>query len=248
MTSMSDEPWRDEAVDGPDESHLITEDDTPVESVFAEKQMRLLTESLNAGWKPPDGSPFFVASNVGVFAVAKNPALVPDVFLAIGVRWPRPITGPRRMNSYFMWEIGKPPDVVIEIISREPNGELSEKLRAYERICVRHYVVFDPWRAASKEELSIFALDDIGLSLRERLVFSQAQLSLTVWTGTYEGMEARWLRWCTLAGELIPTGAERAASHTRELEAQDAKLEAQDAKLEAMAAKLRALGIDPDAD
>jgi hypothetical protein len=34
----------------PDTSHLITEDDTPVDKLFSEKQQRLLTEPLYSSW------------------------------------------------------------------------------------------------------------------------------------------------------------------------------------------------------
>ena len=40
----------------PDVEHLVTEDDTPVDNVFSEKQQRLLTEPLysSPGWAAKD--------------------------------------------------------------------------------------------------------------------------------------------------------------------------------------------------
>ena len=47
---------------------IVTEDDTPVDSLFAEKQQRLLTEPLYTSWPGPgEGRPFLAAANVGVF-------------------------------------------------------------------------------------------------------------------------------------------------------------------------------------
>ena len=37
----------------PNIDHIVTEDDTPVDNVFSEKQQRLLTEALYASWSGP---------------------------------------------------------------------------------------------------------------------------------------------------------------------------------------------------
>src|SRR4051794_5336978 len=51
----------------PDTSLLVTEDGKPVDNLFVEKQYRLLTEPLWTSWSPPDGKPFRVLANVGLF-------------------------------------------------------------------------------------------------------------------------------------------------------------------------------------
>jgi hypothetical protein len=43
---------------------LVTEDDTPVDNLFSEKQQRLLTEPLYSSWDA--GRLFLAASNVGL--------------------------------------------------------------------------------------------------------------------------------------------------------------------------------------
>src|SRR5262249_57521589 len=73
----------------PDTSHLITEDDTPVDNLASEKNQRLLTEALHSSWAGPGpGRPFLVAANVGLFSVPRNPAIVPDVLLSLEVTAP----------------------------------------------------------------------------------------------------------------------------------------------------------------
>ncbi|MEB3151061.1 MAG: Uma2 family endonuclease, partial [Sphaerospermopsis sp.] len=64
-------------------------------------------------------------------------------------------------------------------------------------------------------------------------------LSLGLWEGTFRGIPKLWLRWFTLAGELIPEPSEEVAI---------AKQEANTAKIKAekLAEKLRELGINPD--
>ena len=218
--------------------HLITENDEPVDSVFSEKQMRLLTEPLYGGWPERRERSFLVAANVGVFAVPKNPALVPDVFLAMDVATPA-LTGAERIRSYFVWEFGKPPDVVIEVVSDTPGGELDETLRAYERMRVARYVVFDPLHALGGDDLHLFGYTPDGYVQQSSSWFESVGLGLGVWSGTFEGVAERWLRWCDRDGRPIPTGAER-AQHEHE------RAEAGRQRAERLAARLRAGGIDPD--
>ena len=43
----------------PGVEHLVTEDDTPVDNLFSEKQQRLLTEPLYASWPGPGEALYF---------------------------------------------------------------------------------------------------------------------------------------------------------------------------------------------
>src|SRR5215813_1650252 len=92
--------------------NIVTEDDTPVDNLFSEKQQRLLTEPLYSSWTPPasDDSPlttrpFIAAANVGLFPSVHQPPRVPDVFLSLDVQiaanWYE-----KRHRSYFFWEFG----------------------------------------------------------------------------------------------------------------------------------------------
>ena len=66
---------------------LVTEDDTPVDTIFSEKQMRLLTEPLYSSWQGPGAQrSFVVLANVGVFPSINEPPVVPDVLLSLDVR------------------------------------------------------------------------------------------------------------------------------------------------------------------
>ena len=165
----------------PDVEHLVTEDDTPVDNLFSEKQQRLLTEPLYASWPGPgQGRPFLAMANVGLFYAVEQPPFVPDMLLSLDVRCPAKLW-PKSHRSYFMWEYGKPPDVVIEIVSNRRGGEDTEKLRGYAQIRVPYYAIFDPECMLSDEVLRVFELqrftyrplDDpvplpgIGLGLRQ---------------------------------------------------------------------------------
>src|SRR5580658_600261 len=96
----------------PDTSLLITEDGKPVDNLFVEKQYRLLTEPLWTTWKSPSGRPFRVLANVGLFFKYRDPPLVPDVMFVSDVESPQHAREPD-FRSYFIWVVGKPPDVVI---------------------------------------------------------------------------------------------------------------------------------------
>ncbi|HLO87395.1 MAG TPA: Uma2 family endonuclease, partial [Nostocaceae cyanobacterium] len=99
-----------------DISHLVTEDDEPVDNLPSEKQQRLLTETLYSSWAGAKNSQgFLVAANVGIFTTTREPAIVPDVFLSLDVR-PADDWWEKRHRSYFLWEFGKPPEVVVEIV------------------------------------------------------------------------------------------------------------------------------------
>jgi Uma2 family endonuclease len=113
----------------PDVQCLVTEDDTPVDNLPSEKQQRLLTEPLYSSWVGPGADrPFLAAANVGIFYLARNPAIVPDMFLSLDVQvaeeWWR-----KEHRSYFLWEFGKPPDLVVEIVSNTEGDEDRGKSR-----------------------------------------------------------------------------------------------------------------------
>lgn len=233
-----------------DISHIVTEDDTPVDNLFSEKQQRLLTESLYANW---DGGSrkraFLVAANVGLYADIGGNPVVPDIFLSMDVTIAEDWYA-RRHRTYFFWEFGKAPEVAIEIVFNREGGEATRKLAQYARMGIDHYVVFDPTLALNEQMLRIYELRHQQYELVETAWFRGVELGLTLWEGSYEGKVATWLRWYDHNRDLIPTGAESTAhAETRAAEAEDRAAEAEsraqsetDARLavEAELARLRA--------
>jgi hypothetical protein len=220
----------------PNLDQIVTEDDTPVDSVYAEKQQRLLTESLYASWNP--GESFVAMANVGLFYQLYEPPLVPDVLYSRGITTPAD-PFPKENRSYFVWMRGKPPDVVIEHVSNREGGEDTRKLTLYANVPVPYYVIWDPERHLSEQPLRLLALNGGAYAPFPGAIFDRLGLGLVVWHGVYEDLEADWLRWCDRNGNLIPTGAERAVA---ERERADAERE----RADRLAAKLRALGVDPN--
>ena len=215
-----------------DVEHLITEDDEPVDNIFSEKQQRLLTETLYSSWEDPgDGRKFFAAANIGVFYMVKAAPLVPDVLLSLDVEAHEDIWA-KEHRSYFLWEFGKAPDVVIEIVSNKVGGELTTKLERYARMRVPYYVVFDPAHHLAGQSLTIFSLSGYSYQEYHSLNLPEVSLRLKIWEGEYNGSVSTWLRWEDEKGNLIPTGKERADSE------QD--------RADKLAVLLRQLGHDPD--
>ncbi|MBK8256100.1 MAG: Uma2 family endonuclease [Polyangiaceae bacterium] len=259
-----------------DVSHIITEDDTPVDNIASERQMRLLVDPLYAGWEGPsasDGSArtFVAMANVGLFTVPKNTPLVPDVLVSLDVTFADNIWA-KENRTYFVWEFGKTPDLVVEVVSNREGGELDRKLRGYERARVGIYVVYDPEHLLSPHTLQCWELKGSTYIPCEP-VFRDFKLKLEEWSGTYGGITSTWLRWHRFDGTVLPTGAERAAYEKRRAEAEKQRAEAERDRAESekqraeaerdraesekqraeaereraerMAAKLRELGIDP---
>jgi Uma2 family endonuclease len=237
--------WRvsQDIILGPEETlnieDLVIEDGKPVDNIFVERQYRLLTEPLYSSWTSPSGG-FLVLANVGLFYAYREPPLVPDVMLSLGVPAGRDLS--RKENrSYFTWIIGKPPDVVIEIVSDLCGGEETDKMAAYARIGVTYYVIHDPRNRLHHGFLRAFYLSKGQYEPMEAPWLENIGLGLTFWEGEFQGQQhSHWLRWCDRDGVVIPTGQERA-----DQEKQRAEQEKQ--RAECLAAQLRALGVEPGA-
>jgi Uma2 family endonuclease len=199
----------------PEIDHLITEDDTPVDNLPSAKKQRLLVESLyNSGQIE---RPFVADANVGIFTSTRQPAIVPDVFVSFDVEladdwWAK------KHRSYFIWEFGKPPDVVVEIVSNDEGEETGKKLRAYAYMHVDYYVIHDPQLIVQDKPLQVYELYAGEYLPRPDYLLPRVGLSLMLWEGTYEGKQDVWLRWCDLNGNLILTGAERIAQEQEQVE------------------------------
>ncbi len=231
-----------EEIVAPDISHIVIEDDTPVDNFQSEKQQRLLVEPLYSSWSP--GNSYIAAANVGIFSADDQEGIAPDVFLSLDVSMPGDWSQ-KQNRSYLVWRFGKFPEVVIEIVSNRKGNELvtnSDKLckkDAYARMGVAYYAVFDPLQQIQDSDqmngalLKVFVLTGKHyIELAHPFWMEDVALGLTLWEGEFEGVEERWLRWCDHDGRVIPTGAEG-----REIQRQRA---------ERLAERLQAMGINPD--
>ncbi|MDM8538616.1 Uma2 family endonuclease [Desulfobacterales bacterium HSG17] len=234
----------------PDISHIITEDDTPVDNIFSEKQQRLLTESISLSWKPD--RPFISLANVGIFYGINLPPIVPDVMVSLDVKYAEDVWK-KKHRSYFVWEFGKPPEVVIEVVSNRKGGETDAKMRKYAQVGVWYYIILDPQQLIQKDVVRVFELSPGNYIPKLDLFLPKVNIGVKLWEGNYEGMQAQWLRWCDKDGNLMATGKESVEQEKmkvvqerkRAVQAEkEVKKERDRAKK--LEEKLRALGIDPD--
>lgn len=235
----------------PHVDHIVTEDDTPVDNLFSAKLQRLLVQSLYLSYKTV--TPFLADANVGIFRSPNIPPIVPDVFLSLDVvlaeNWYA-----KEHRTYFLWEFGKPPDVVIEIVSNNKGGETTRKLQEYARVGVWYYAIYDPQQLLQDAPLVIYELTPTGYRRKDNSFLEQVQLGLTVWQGSFEGKEAHWLRWYGEDGELLLTGEEqvefeqqRTDLEYQRAEQERARADQEHQRAERLLAQLRALGIEPSA-
>jgi Uma2 family endonuclease len=224
-----------------------------VDNIYAEKQQRLLARPLYASWTAPDQKPFLALTNVGYFFAYRQPALVPDLLLALDAV-PSGDLHTKEGHSYFQWLQAKPPDVIIEIVSDRRGGEDAHKMRTYARQRVLYYVIFDPDDLLGRGVLRAFALIRREYEPTNPSWLPEVGLGLKLWQGRFEGLDNTWLRWCDREGNVIPTGAERAEEEQRRAEEEHRRAEEEHrraeeatARAERLAARLRELGQDPNA-
>lgn len=227
----------------PTQEELPYDDGVPMESHRHKLQMDLLTDPLWLWWA--DRQDFFVGGNIFVYfsleQVRNQDFRGPDVFVVLDV--PR---GERK--SWVVWEEGKGPDVVIELLSESTaERDKTEKKQIYQnRLRVPEYFWFDPF---NPKDLAGFSLRDgvyepIVLNAQARLISQQLQLALVCWQGGYKDVEAVWLRWATPEGDLLPTSQESAEQEHQRAEQAESQLQQERQRAEQLAARLRAMGVD----
>lgn len=249
----------------PNIDHIATEDDEPVDNIGSEKQQRMLAHIL-FGWAGPgEARPFAVFTNVGLYYSVHEPPLVPDVMVSLDIKLPDDIWLEKKNRTYLMWEHGKPPDLVIEIVSNKVGKEGDLKKAKYLQIGIKYYVIYDPAQRLSKQKLRIYEFASTGYRLLKGQWMAGIGLGLTFWQGKFEDITTTWLRWCDQDGNLLATGDERAETerHRAEQAQQQAEQERQRAnqaeesvaqeraarlaaqqQVELLLAQLRALGAD----
>lgn len=189
----------------PTEDELPSDDGVPMETGRHRMQMELLIEPLEMAWS---GRNFFAGGNMFVYF---SPTQAydydyrgPDVFVALDVP-------PRERKSWVVWQEGKAPDVIIELLSESTAYfDKTEKKAIYQnRLRAPEYFWYDPF----SHELAGFTLQKgvykpIKADKQGRLMSDQLQLLVGRWHGTYKDIETTWLRWMTLDGAVLPTANE----------------------------------------
>jgi len=219
----------------PTQDELPCDDGIPMETERHKHQSDLL---INALWERLKQQNAYVGGNMFVYfsleQVRNQDFRGPDVFVVLDV--PR-----TERKSWVIWEEGKGPDIVIELLSESTlNRDKTEKKQIYQsRMRVPEYFWYDPF---NPEDFQGFRLQGSVYQPLEPdeqggLISQELNLALVKWSGSYREINTIWLRWATLEGEILPTPEERA-------EQQRLRAELAEQQLEEMRQYLKERGID----
>ncbi|MBE9114657.1 Uma2 family endonuclease [Lusitaniella coriacea LEGE 07157] len=210
----------------PTQDELPYDDGIPMETQRHKDQMEVLINAL-VPWleQREDG---YIGGNMFVYfsieQVRNQDYRGPDFFAVLGV--PK---GERK--SWVVWQEGKAPDVIIELLSPSTaDRDKNEKKSIYQnQMRASEYFWFDPF---NPEDWEGFLLEGgvyqpIAINAGGQRISRALELALVRWQGSFRGVEATWLRWATLEGELLLLPEERAEA--AELRAENADRARQEA-------------------
>jgi Uma2 family endonuclease len=241
-------PSQDQLRPFPDHTQLPESDGTFVKNFQEHPQSILLTDSIQPVLQRQhaDGQ-YCIGQDSGIYWRETEPpergAVAPDWFYVPDV--PPMLDGQIR-RSYVIWREFIAPLIVLEFVSGDGAEERDRtpwegKFWVYENVIhAPFYGIYE----VKKASIEVYHLVEgryqrLPTNERNHYPIAPLQVELGIWQGLYQNVELPWLRWWDAAGNLLPTGDERA-----EQERQRADL--LEAELVALQARLRAQGIDPE--
>lgn len=161
----------------------------------------------------------------------------PDVFVVLDVP-----DGERR--SWVVWEEGKGPDVVIELLSEKTAAQdKGRKKQVYQsQLRVGEYYWYDPFNPEDLAGFSLSGSEYLPIAATDEgyLRCNHLGLVLRRWEGRYAEVSTTWLRWAFADGSLLPTPEEFQTLEQQRADAEQQRADAAEAEL----ARLRALLAD----
>ena len=188
----------------------------------------------------------------------KSKSIVPDGFLAIGV--PRLKDEGGRL-SYVLWQEQVKPIMVLEVVSKEYNGEYDQKLRQYQELGILYYVIYNSLsdrRGLYKthESLEVYKLIDGKYELLPLIALlsesgkvawiPEIDLGIGCERRTFGNWERDWLYWYDRDCVRYPTAEERALQAESAQQQAEAIADQERQQKEKLANFLRSMGINPD--
>jgi len=229
----------------PTQDQLPCDDGVPMETQRHKMQMNLLIETLYPWLETRDNG--YIGGNMFIYysteQLRNQDFKGPDFFTVLDV----PKT---ERKSWVVWEEGKAPDVVIELLSESTaqQDKIHKKLVYQNQMRVPEYFWYDPFNPKEWQGFCLIggSYKALNVDRNNRYISEKLNLALVCWQGNYEGVETVWLRWETLEGNLLPTRAELVQQAQAQTEAAQAQVEAAQAQAIRLAAKLREIGINPE--
>jgi Uma2 family endonuclease len=227
----------------PTELDLPYDDETNMESQRHKVQMELLIDTLSL-WlnQREDG---YVGGNMFVYYSAEQlrnkDFKGPDFFVVLDV--PK---GERR--SWVVWDEGKAPDIVIELLSESTANEdkNNKKLVYQNKMRVPEYFWYDRF---NPNDCAGFSLQNkeyqpINLNTQGQFVSQVLNLALVRWQGINKGVNATWLRWASLDGQLLLSSEEIAEQEKQRAEQEKKRADNAELQLKQVAANLLQQGMN----
>ncbi|MFP4102389.1 Uma2 family endonuclease [Coleofasciculus sp.] len=190
----------------PTSQELPCSDDTPVDNELQNLVPNLLLSILAFIWQ--ERQDWFLGVDMGIYYLYENkrqPALIPDGFLSIGV--PRR-SGESGRLSYVLWEENNiPPILAIEIVSKKYNDEYEDKKDKYAQLGVLYYLIYNPnhWQRDEHQPLELYRLEQGEYSLQtEPYWMPEVRLGIGRGIGTYVDWTREWLFWYDEQGNPYP--------------------------------------------
>ncbi|WP_295426397.1 Uma2 family endonuclease [uncultured Thiodictyon sp.] len=219
----------------PTEDDLPYEDGIPMESARHFAQLELLIQTL-LPWAIARGD-VAVGGNQFVYfsgeQVRGRHFRGPDIYVVTGVRR-------RERKSWVVWEEGKGPDVIVELLSESTAAfDKGEKRLVYQdQLRVPAYYWFDPFNPADRAGFVLRGsrYRPIMRDADGNLPVAVLGLKLVLWEGEFDGIAATWLRWADRDGLLplpVEVASRRAAAAETRAEAEQARAETERTRAQA---------------
>jgi len=221
----------------PTQATLPCDDGIPMETQRHKVQLELLIDPLML-WlaQRTDG---YIGGNMFVYfspnQLKNQDYRGPDFFAVLGV--PK-----SERRSWVIWDEGKGPDVVIELLSDSTaQVDKTDKKRIYQdQMRVPEYFWFDPF---DPEDWAGFVLQNgiyqpIAANAQGQRISHRLGLSLVLWQGSFKGIEdITWLRWATLDGKILPLPEETVQYEKEQIQLQLAQTQQEKEKAQIEAAQ-----------
>lgn len=235
----------------PTAEELPSSDETPVDNQLQNDIPNLLLSLLASIWT--NRRDWYFGVDMGIYYHPHQSPIVPDAFLAVGVKQN---TDERGRLSYVVWEENNIiPILALEVVSEQYNGEYEEKLEKYQRLGVLYYVIYNPLggrrgRFKTRQRLEVYKLISGNyqkLTLENQKIWlTELGLGLGYEQGEHITWVREWLYWYDKSGNRYLTAEERVIQAEAIARQERVAREKAEKKAQILAERLKLLGVNPD--
>ncbi|MCL1463184.1 Uma2 family endonuclease [Argonema galeatum] len=222
---------------------LPNSDDTPVDNELQDLIPHLLKSILAIVWA--NRWDWFFGVDMGIYYDPKEPAIVPDGFISLGVER---FFDEGLRSSYVLWEENYiVPILVLEVVSHKPGGEYKRKKGMYAEMGVLYYAIYNPLRR-QKPRLEVHHLVNGSYNLLSGnpIWLPEIGLGIDKERGTFQGITREWLYWYNEQGQRLLTPEEQLTEVQQVAQFELQRRQEAERRAQRLAEQLRNAGIEPD--